>query len=309
MSHVVDRGLLFDDLAKETFRKQIWQVADYCGIAVLTYSILSNHFHLEGKVPQTTPVSDEELLRRYQVLHPRTTHNRHMGIGAIRQQLEAGGPEGQRWRGRQLAQMGDISAYMKLLKQRFSTWYNRNHGRVGTLWTERFKSVLVEPRARASETVAAYIDLNAVRAGLVKDPKDYRYCGYAEAVAGAESARCGLMDVLGISKWEEAQAAYRQMLFGTGSEPREHGAAVTADLLARVVSEGGKLPLATVLLCRMRYFSDGAVLGGRIFVGKQLAQYQARTGLRQRISPRPVPTFADWGELTTLRGLRRQAFG
>ncbi|MEM1223393.1 MAG: hypothetical protein AAGH40_11570 [Verrucomicrobiota bacterium] len=32
--------------------------------------------------------------------------------------------------------------------------------------------------------MAAYIDLNPVRAGLVKDPKDYRYCGYAEAVAG-----------------------------------------------------------------------------------------------------------------------------
>lgn len=27
-------------------------------------------------------------------------------------------------------------------------------------------------------TMAAYIDLNAVRAGIVADPKDYRYCGY-----------------------------------------------------------------------------------------------------------------------------------
>ena len=28
----------------------------------------------------------------------------------------------------------------------------------------------------------AYIDLNAVRAGIVEDPKDYRFCGYGEAV-------------------------------------------------------------------------------------------------------------------------------
>jgi hypothetical protein len=28
--------------------------------------------------------------------------------------------------------------------------------------------------------MAAYIDLNPVRAGLVKDPKDYRWCGYAQ---------------------------------------------------------------------------------------------------------------------------------
>jgi len=82
-----------------------------------------------------------------------------------------------------------------------------------------------------------------------------------------------------------------------------------AEMLARVVAEGGKLPLATVLLCHLRYFSDGAVLGGRAFVEAQMVQYQARTGLRQRIAPRPVPTFADWGELTTLQSLRRKPYG
>jgi hypothetical protein len=37
--------------------------------------------------------------------------------------------------------------------------------------------------------VAAYIDLNPVRAGIVKDPADYRWSGYAEAVAGLKPAR------------------------------------------------------------------------------------------------------------------------
>ena len=39
---------------------------------------------------------------------------------------------------------------------------------------------------------AAYIDLNPVRAGLVQDPKDYRWSGYGEAGAGAQPARDGL---------------------------------------------------------------------------------------------------------------------
>ena len=43
-----------------------------------------------------------------------------------------------------LERMGDVSAYMKELKQRFSRWYNRRHDRFGTLWAERFKSVIVE---------------------------------------------------------------------------------------------------------------------------------------------------------------------
>jgi hypothetical protein len=35
--------------------------------------------------------------------------------------------------------MWDVSAFMKLLKQRFTQWFNRQRGRKGTLWEERFK--------------------------------------------------------------------------------------------------------------------------------------------------------------------------
>jgi len=198
---------------------------------------------------------------------------------------------------------------MKSLKQRFSTWYNRAHHPRGTLWRERFKSQLVDPEKQLPSNLAAYLDLNCVRAGLVKDPKDYRFCGYAEAVAGGELARQGLMDVLGQKSWEKAQAAYREILFGTGAKPREDAAAITPEALARVVAEGSKLPLATVLLCRIRYFSDGMVLGARAFVQTQLAAYRERTGRRKHLEPQPVPTIADWGELTTLRALRGKAFG
>ena len=92
--------------------------------------------------------------------------------------------------------MYNLSEYVKSLKQGFSMSYNRRHQRQGTLWESRFKSVLVEGSRRALWTVAAYIDLNAVRAGLVNDPQDYRFCGYAEAVAGNHCARTGLLRVM-----------------------------------------------------------------------------------------------------------------
>ena len=39
-----------------------------------------------------------------------------------------------------------LSECMKTLKLRFSKWYNANHEeRQGTLWNERFRSVLIEP--------------------------------------------------------------------------------------------------------------------------------------------------------------------
>ena len=80
---------------------------------------------------------------------------------------------------------------MKELKQRFSIWFNRTHENHGTLWSERFKSLLVENNPEALKVVAAYIDLNPVRAGLCGDPKSYRWSGYAEALSGEEQAQRG----------------------------------------------------------------------------------------------------------------------
>ncbi|MFT5188909.1 MAG: hypothetical protein ACI9DF_001628 [Verrucomicrobiales bacterium] len=73
---------------------------------------------------------------------------------------------------------------MRELKQRFTQRYNKKAKRKGPLWDERFKSVLLENDKTVLLTMAAYIDLNPVRAGLVNDPKDYRWSGYGEAVAG-----------------------------------------------------------------------------------------------------------------------------
>jgi putative transposase len=66
---------------------------------------------------------------------------------------------------------------MKHVAQRYSKRLNARHGRTGTLWEGRFHSGLV-----ASEHYALachrYIDLNPVRAGLVKHPGEYRWSSY-----------------------------------------------------------------------------------------------------------------------------------
>ena len=177
MSRTVNGERLFDDAAKEILRKQIHQTADYCGVQVLTYAILSNHFHVLLRVPQAVEVSDAELLRRYRGMYPKPNAYQVARLEVIESLLKSGAREGKAWRKRQLALMGDVSPFMKLVKQRFSIWFNKSHNRYGTLWSERFKSVLVEGNGRVLETMAAYIDLNCVRAGLADDPKDYRFCG------------------------------------------------------------------------------------------------------------------------------------
>jgi len=132
------------------------------------------------------------------------------------------------------------------------------------MWAERFKSVLVEARSGVMRTMAAYIDLNPVRAGLVVDPKDYRFCGYAESVAGHKPAQKGLAQLIegGRSRgWRWFREIYRETLFGKGAAPKERGATIDAAALRKTIKAKGGIPLHEVLRCRVRYFSDGAVLG------------------------------------------------
>jgi putative transposase len=304
----VNGEFLFDDLAKETLRKQLRQIAEFCGVRILTYALMSNHFHVLVRVPRAGELTDSELLRRYAVLYPKPTPFQQARIEVIAEWLKTNDPEGVAWRKRQVALMGDVSAFMKLLKQRFSIWFNRTHNRYGTLWSERFKSVLVEPTGRVIETMAAYIDLNAVRAMLVADPKDYRFCGYGEAVSGGIAAQAGLREILAGENsptWEQAQADYRITLFGIGSGARPGEGMVSPDELTKVLKAKGRLPRHVVLRCRIRHFSDGAVLGGQAFVAEHLAAYRASTGRRRGTPPKPLPAFTDWGlDLSTLRGLR-----
>ena len=309
MTRTVNGERLLDDVAKEVLRKQLWQVADYCGVQILTYAILDNHFHVLVRVPRQGRVADSELLRRYGVLYPKPTKYQTARLEVVQSQLKTSAPEGDAWRQRQLALMGDLSPFMRLVKQRFSTWFNRSHDRYGTLWAERFKSVLVEAKSGVLKTMAAYIDLNAVRAGLVLDPKDYRFCGYGEAVAGSVLARAGFVRLVAGNNWGERQSRYRHLLFGKGAGPEAGAAKISPQAFERVLKERGRLPLASVLRCRVRYFSDGAVLGSRAFVQTHLTAYQKLTGRRSRTAPREIPKVADWGELMTLRGLRKGGFG
>lgn len=306
VTRTVNGEMLFDDMAKEILRKQLWQVADFCGVEIITYTILANHFHVQVRVPQREPVTDVELLRRFQILYPQPTSHQAARLNVIRVELARNGPEAAVWRKRQLALMNDVSQFMKLVKQRFSIWFNKAHRRFGTLWAERFKSVLVESQDRILQTLGAYIDLNAVRAGIISDPKDYRFCGYAEAVAGNSRAQRGIQGIIG-GDWAEAQCAYREIIFGTGAGAREGAGIINPVDLRHVVEAGGRLPLASMLRCRLRYFSDGAVLGSRAFVALQLAKHQSRMTTGSQRKPQPLPGCADWGDLATMRRLKRVA--
>ncbi len=157
---------------------------------------MSNHFHLLARVPHRPDGFDvplEVILSRME----RAIGDEAMEL--VRTQLDLWTHSGltdviEEWRQRQVARMFNLSEFVRCVKLRFTRWHNWKHGRRGTIWEERFGSVVVEEEERALWTMAAYIDLNPVRAGMVEDPADYRWSGYAEAMAGKARSRRGRAD-------------------------------------------------------------------------------------------------------------------
>jgi putative transposase len=273
VTRTVNGERLLEQTDKEYLRTLLWRIADYCGVQILTFAILSNHFHVLVRIPKRVTVSDAELLRRYEVLYPRASKFQPLSPSRIRVILDQNGPEAEAWRRQQQQLMGDVSNFLKLLKQRFSIWFNERHDRFGTLWSERFKSVLVEPGV-ALRIVAAYIDLNCVRAGLAADPKDYRFCGYAEAVAGNTGAQAGLAFVYG-KPWSDTSPEYRVYLFGTGAIPIDGRATISNEHFEKVMRAGGALSVAELIRCKVRFFVHGGILGSSMFV----SEAQSRCGV------------------------------
>jgi hypothetical protein len=170
ISRVVDRRIVFRAGEKEVFRSILRKLEDFCDVRVVTYCLMGNHFHLLLEIPEEgslEPLTSAEWLERLPLLYDRAT------VAMVADELErasrAGDTHGEKTiLDRYERRRGHLSIFLKELKQRVSIFMNRRLGRVGTLWEGRFKSVLVDGGGNALLTVAAYIDLNPVRAGLVK---------------------------------------------------------------------------------------------------------------------------------------------
>ena len=223
-SRCVDRTFRFDNDDKTHIVDQIRRMAAFCGMEVNTYSVMTNHFHILLHVLPERELTDDELASRVAALygHDRAEEYRSAWAAYRRDGCKAAMQRLEEERGALLRRMGDLSTYMKELKQWISRDYNKKVGRVGTLWEDRFWSCLLEDSAKTLTQVARYIDCNAVRAGIVERPEDYKWCGYAAAHAGREAAQKALgaifRDAPGIA-WAETEERYGWLLRAVSDTP------------------------------------------------------------------------------------------
>ena len=323
-SRVVDRRKIMGIEEKERFVSLMRELEQFCEVQVLTYCVMANHFHILVEVKPPPPMDARPTMEA--IIDKLSQLTGHQSVGTLRQLLASLRNQGDEQGEQELlalyhARLWDVSAFMKLLKQRFTQWYNARKGRTGTLWEDRFKSVLVEGSGTTVAAMAAYIDLNPLRAGLEEEPGQYRWSGYGEALAGRKQARAGIKRVAQALKggkpmeWNEAIALYRMSLFRSGDERREglneEGKPIRGTLKAaaveNVVARKGRVPIKEYVRRRVRYFCDGAAIGGRTFVEEMFQTFRPRFGPKRKNGARRMRGVNE--KLYVLRDLQTNLFG
>jgi REP element-mobilizing transposase RayT len=340
ISRVVDRRFVLGTEEKEKFRTLMRMQENFTGCRALSYCLMDNHFHLLLEVPPMDKggISDDELLKRLSAIYGEA-----FVAGVAKELADARKADYTEENGMSEAleaihkrftyRMQDLAEFMKGLLQRFTQWFNRAHSRSGTLWEDRFKSVIVEDGV-AARTMAAYIDLNPVRAGMVKDPADYRWSSYGEAVGGGKKgngkkAREALVRAYfcdqGVGydagKWEEVSRLYRRLMgLALGKKPGRAEVSRSSKGLGQTTKNTAEmlegednetvlkdLAMAKMLRCRIRYFTDGAVIGSKEFVNEAFASARDRFGPKRKSGARQMKGegAAAKGALWSLRDLRK----
>lgn len=329
ISRVVWREFIFDEQAKVYFYSLMRKYERFCGLKIRAFCLMSNHFHMLVHVPPKPKktLSDEVFFQTLELVYsPAVLESLRNIIQSIRTDpANLNNPKKieqlvEKVKSPYLKRMWDLSEFMKLIKQCFTRWYNRTHNKSGTLWEGRFKSQLVQ-EGYAMKMVSAYIDLNPVRAGMVSDPKDYRWCSYGEAVAGGKRAKEGILAVMNPSQkniktkksthhlnskkdkrkskanLRKAMAEYRIILAEEGlavdqEAPLQEGENAQQRYKKRhgfsreeaeaIIESGGKLNWHQLLRCKNRYFSEGLVIGSREYVNAFFQNLKKQSGNYQK---------------------------
>lgn len=229
--------------------------------------VMGNHWHGVFHFEAPRVMAPEERMQRALALYKQT---------ALRE-----------WTEKQWIRFGerlfDVSELMRNIQSSFARWYNRTHGRQGRFWSERFKNTVLMDEASVVDCML-YIDLNPVRAGLVQQPEAYEGSSAFLREVGASAMLMPLKGILGCDHEKEALEEYRSRLYYRGAKPsKENHAAISEEVVAAEEARGFKT--RGIFLRRLRYFTDGLIIGTRSNLQEKLQQLKASGHYKRRIHP------------------------
>ncbi len=185
-----------------------------------------------------------------------------------------------------------LSEFCKELKQTFSRFYNKRHGRRGFFWGERFKSLIVE-KGETLINCLAYIDLNPVRAGLVAKPEDYRWNSIGYHVQQKNkgdflSLDFGLRE-FGVLDAKERLRLYRKFLYEAGAIKKgEKGKGIEQKTVEKERKKDYRITRTDRFIYRTRYFTDSGIIGSKDFVRQQYLRVKELFPSAKEKKPKPI---------------------
>ena len=303
--------MLFRDKEKSMLKKLLFAGSAKLSYQVIDYVFMDNHFHLLIKIPPTESMDDVELLKRYRL------HKQNEEITFINSAQRDDFRE----------KIHDISFVIGNFEQRFVQWFNKEHSSWGRLFGQRFDSEMIEVSAQSDSLlrVMAYISLNPVRAGIVTDPKDFFFCGYADRLAGGSVGDCDndFFDLFcrGIEAEGDKDYRHRGTYFFAENEKRKHfrdlfraymlglrryknadSKTVREYLLTESNTPPEALRWDDLFIHKCRFFTKCLVIGSETFVREKLAKFSGKMKWKRIHEPY---TEDEWNDIYSLKPRRR----
>ncbi|WP_291321561.1 transposase [Desulfonatronospira sp.] len=275
--HVISRtalqGLPIKDKDNDFLLGLIKKLSQFYFVDVLGFALMGNHFHLVIRMYPESDPTDDEIKERLQKYYGDELNVTGVLISDYRKRLT------------------NLGAYVKDIKQGFTRYFNKKYGRRGFFWGDRFKSMIVQD-GLSLVNLLAYIDLNPIRAGIVKKPEDYRWSslGYHAQTGNKD----GFLSIdFGLKEWNELDhkeivRKYRQFVYETGAVDAGKGKTIDQKVVEKARKKGYKISRVERFRYRCRYFTDSGVIGGKDFVQEVFDQVKHLLGSKDERKFTPV---------------------
>ena len=278
-----------DPQARQKLLDMILFYVDAYRCRLAAFQIMGNHYHFIVHFEKPRPLSRQELME-----------SAHKLYGRKAEEYTADWTDGD-WKAFN-ERLFDLSKLMANVGGFYARWYNRTFRRRGHLWGDRFKN----PELLGLEAVqdaVLYVELNAVRAGMVNRPEQWKWGSARWRVTGQDQDLIPLEELFPPAPGTDVYGSYRARLYYRGAVPtRDNQAAIPRWILHQEQRRG--FTRAGAFRRRLRFLTDGIAVGPAEKVAQLLEAYRQQGRYRRR--RHPIPQLD--GVLYSLREQRSNAF-
>jgi REP element-mobilizing transposase RayT len=316
-NHIVDGGVyhtmsrivrheLFNDDDKDMLVKIIHHYTKIYFSKVFAYCVMDNHFHLIVQMNNSSKSSKSDFKKRYQRYQkgiefiPRYQLHRQEDVDKLKKKWTS------------------LSELLKDIKLTFTRYYNDKYERSGFLWGGRFKSVILQ-KGNALINCMAYVDLNPIRASLVKTPEEYRWSSFYYHVIRKNQSNWLSLEYAdphidnnfnNQRNDNERLLFYRKYMYQVGIEThlriKDGGVVADKKLSQEIYDKAEKndfeYRFQDRFMHRCRYFSDSLIVGSYGFVKSVHALHKNK--LFEKRERKNFPKVKNFENIYSMRELR-----